>query len=128
MIPLRRLLLLAAAMLGLWATAAQAQDCSAPVAVCGEDGAGRLALVAAGRPATVLIDAAADPAVGHAARAFAADLGRVGGTAGQVVQDPAAAQGPVVLIGQLGRSALIEDLRSRGLIDPADLAGQWEAY
>jgi hypothetical protein len=125
----RRLLILVAVVLNLAsATAAPAQDCAGPVAVCGEEGAGRMALIASGGAATVLVDADADPAMGLAARNFAADLGRVGGTAGRVVHEPVAVQGPVVVIGELGRSVLIEDLRRRGLIDTADLVGQWEAY
>ncbi|HEU4651168.1 MAG TPA: glycosyl hydrolase 115 family protein, partial [Croceibacterium sp.] len=127
--PLRRLLALLAFMLTAVATVpAQAQSCIGAVAVCDEAVPGSVALIAQGAPATVLIDADADPAIGHAARNLATDLGRVGGTAAAVVHGPAAVRGPVVLIGELGKSPLLDDLRRRGLIDAADLAGQWEAY
>src|SRR6478609_1018841 len=117
------------AVLGLVAAApATAQACAGAVDVCGEAAAGSLALIVEGRPAAVLTDAGADPAIDHAARNFAADLGRVGGTDAPLAHDSGAVQGPVVLIGELGKSALIEDLRRRGLIEAADLAGQWEAY
>src|SRR6187549_1745028 len=128
MTSLRRLLCLVAGLGMAWLTPARAQDCADALAVCAEAVAGSVALIDQGRPATVLIDADADPAIGHAARNFAADLGRVGGTDAAVVHDVAAVQGSVVVIGELGRSALIDDLRRRALIDPADLAGQWEAY
>jgi hypothetical protein len=129
MAPLHRCWALIAVALSLIVAApATAQGCAGAVAVCGDAGSGSLALIAEGHPATVLIDADADPAIGHAARSFATDLGRVGGTEAPLAHDPAAVQGPVVVIGELGRSALIDDLRRRGLIDPADLAGQWEAH
>jgi hypothetical protein len=129
MISPRRCLALAAALLGLVATApAAARDCAGAVTVCDNGVVGGLPLIAQGRPAAVLIDADADPAIDHAARNFAADLGRVGGTDAPLATDPSAIQGPVVLIGELGKSALIADLQRRGLIEAGDLAGQWEAY
>jgi len=129
MVSLRCLVPVVAVALGLApASAAGAQDCAGQVAVCSEAGPGRVALVAQGKPAAVLIDADADPAIGHAAQSLAADLGRVGGVEAPLVHDPAAAQGPVVLIGELGKSALIEDLRRRGLLEADDLAGHWEAF
>jgi hypothetical protein len=128
MTSLRRLLCLVAGLGLAWLTPARAQDCADALAVCAEAVAGSVALIDQGKPATVLIDADADPAIGHAARNFAADLGRVGGRAAVVVHDAAAVQGPIVLIGELGKSALIDDLRRRGLIDANDLTGEWEAY
>jgi hypothetical protein len=125
---LRRLLCLVAGLVMASATPVRAQDCAGALAVCAEAAAGSLALIESGKPATVLTDADADPAIGHAAQSFAADSARVGGVEAPLVHDPAVAQGPVVLIGELGRSALIEDLRRRGLLDADDLAGQWEAF
>jgi hypothetical protein len=120
---------LIAVALGLAVAApALAQDCTARSRFCGEAGPGSVALVAQGQPATVVIDADADPAIGHAARNLAADLGRVGGTPAPLGHEPAAVHGPVVLIGELGKSALLEDLRRRGLLQTDDLAGQWEAF
>ena len=122
---LRRLLCLVAGLVMASATPVRAQDCAGALAVCAEAAAGSLALIESGKPATVLTDADADadPAIGHAAQSLAADLGRVGGVEAPLVHDPAVAPGPVVLIGELGRSALIEDLRRRGLLDAVDLAG-----
>ncbi len=129
MISRRQCWALIAAVLGMIAAApATAQACAGAVTVCDEAAADSLALILEGRAATVVTDTDADPAIGHAARNFAADLGRVGGTAAQLANDPSSVHGPVVLIGELGKSALIEDLRRRGLIAADDLAGQWEAY
>ena len=129
MVSLRQHWAFLAVMFGLIAaTPATAQACAGAVAVCDDAAAGSLALIADGRPATVLIDADANPAIGHAARNFAADLGRLGGTDAPVANDPGAVQGPLVLIGELGKSALIADLQRRRLIQTDDLAGQWEAY
>ncbi|MGH1556797.1 hypothetical protein ACRAWD_01260 [Caulobacter segnis] len=64
-------------VLALSASAALA--CDAPVSVCATDKASSLALIHAGRPAAVYVDAKADPAVRHAADSLRGDLTRVGG-------------------------------------------------
>ncbi|MBO9575617.1 MAG: glycosyl hydrolase 115 family protein [Sphingobium sp.] len=126
---LRRLPHLLVAALGLMLAAPlHAQGCAGAVAVCGKAVAGSFALIARGKPAAVLTDADANPAIGYAARNFADDLGRVGGKVASVLHDPAKVRGSVVVIGELGKSAILDELSKRGLIDAADIAGQWEAY
>ena len=125
----RRLLHLFVFISGLFVMApAHAQGCAGAVTACFGAALGSFPLIAGGKPALVVIDADADPAIGHVARNFAADLGRVGGTNAKVVRAIGKARGPVVIIGEAGKSALIEQLRQRGLVDIADLAGQWEAF
>ncbi|HEY1129220.1 MAG TPA: hypothetical protein VGF12_07440, partial [Roseateles sp.] len=51
--------------------------CDTPVSVCVRDPGRGLALVKAGQPATVFVDAGADAALKHAGRNFVADLSRV---------------------------------------------------
>ena len=62
----------------LWATPAFA--CSTPVSVCPNTSDGSFTLIAGGRPATVIVEAASDSAVRIAADSFAKDLERVSGT------------------------------------------------
>ncbi|WP_184091722.1 glycosyl hydrolase 115 family protein [Sphingomonas xinjiangensis] len=85
-------------------------------------------IVANGRPAGVLIDAGADSAVRHAASSFAADLERVSGQAAARPTSPEEASGPLVIIGVLGGSAIIDRLVADGRLDASDLKGDWEAY
>lgn len=73
--------------------------------------------------------AAADdwPGVLRAAKDLQADLGRVTGTARAL--STAAPQGTTaVLIGTVGRSALIDDLVARGKLDVSGIRGRWEAF
>lgn len=109
-------------------TAPAAHACTQPVSVCERPAEGGFALVERGRPAAVLVEAGADPAVRHAADGFSADLQRVSGRAPQRLQAPAQARGPVVIAGVVGQSAAIDALVRAGKLDVADLAGQWEAY
>jgi len=107
---------------------AQALACTEPVSVCDHATADGFALIAQGRPAALLVEAQADSAVRMAADNFAADLQRVGGQAPQRLGDPRRAKGPLVLVGVLGHSPLIDDLVRRQRIDVAGLQGHWEAY
>ena len=120
---LRMLMLLAGV-----ACASVAQACTAPVSVCGHDGQDSFALIRQGRPATILIDASADPAVQYVADSFAADLQRVGGQAPHRLQQVQAAEGDLVIIGVLGHSPVVDGLVRAGKIKASDLAGQWEAF
>ncbi|MBB6063777.1 glycosyl hydrolase 115 family protein [Pseudoxanthomonas broegbernensis] len=102
--------------------------CTTPVSVCAHGAKGSFALIEDGRPAALLVEASADPAVRHAADGFAADLERVGGQAPQRVGDTGAARGALVVVGVLGDSPLIDALVRAGKLDADGLAGQWEAY
>ncbi|MBL8276503.1 MAG: glycosyl hydrolase 115 family protein [Pelomonas sp.] len=110
---------------------AAAWACDAPVSVCPRDPGQGLALVKAGRPAAVLVEAGADPALRHAGRSFAGDLSRVAGQAAPTLERATDARGEVVVIAQLGRSPVLQDLLRRGKLSPAalqGLEGRWEAY
>ncbi|PTW48832.1 glycosyl hydrolase family 115 (putative glucuronidase) [Sphingomonas faeni] len=86
-------------------------------------------LIAKGVPAAVMIDADADSAVRHVATNFAADLERVSGIAARLIDAASGVvQGPVVIIGVLGHSAVIDRLVAAGKIAAADLHGEWEAF
>lgn len=86
-------------------------------------------LVQDGRVATVIVDREADSAIQHVAASLASDLARVAGIRAQPVrQQVAGARGPVVLVGVLGQSAMIDALAAAGKISAADLRGGWEAF
>ena len=116
-----------ALVLGLLCSA-PAWACTEPVSVCDRATASGFALIAQGKPAALLVEPQADSAVRMAADNFAADLQRVGGQRPQRLDGARGATGPLVLVGVLGQSPLIDDLVRRQRIDVADLAGHWEAY
>ena len=116
------------ALVSLAATASPAGACIAPGSVCAHETEGSFALIRNGRPAAILIDAGADPAVRHVADSFAADLERVGGRAPDRLDDVDRASGDLIIIGVLGHSAVIDGLVRAGKIAASDIAGQWEAY
>ena len=102
--------------------------CDGPARVCETASETGFDLIRDNRPAAILIDAEADPAVQRVAASFQQDLARVSGQTPQVLRDAASATGPVVLVGVLGESPLIDDLVARGKLDVSDLAGEWEAF
>lgn len=111
-----------------WLAAPAAFACPAPAVVCAEGEPGDFALVRNGRPAALLVDPGADPAVQHAASGFARDLERISGHDPARIDAAAEASGDVVVVGVLGHSAAIDDLVRTGRIAAADIAGEWEAY
>jgi hypothetical protein len=120
---------LAAAGLALAApVVARAPDCGGPVAVCAAPVDGGVALIGAKSAVPVLVDADADPAVRNAAAAFAGDLGTVAGRPASAPLTAPPASGEVVVIGELGRSALLDRLVGAGKLPVAGLAGTWEGY
>ncbi|MHA6718857.1 glycosyl hydrolase 115 family protein [Sphingomonas sp. RS6] len=86
-------------------------------------------LIANGQPADILIDAAADSAIGHVATSFADDLERVSGRKPRVLRgEPGATRGPLVIVADVGRSPIVDRLVAAGTLSVDDLRGQWEAY
>jgi hypothetical protein len=93
-------------------------------------GAPAVQLVAEGRAAPLLLDPADAAPVRRAAQDLREDLQRVSGTRPELLALAAESTLPalddVVVVGTLGRSAWIDDLAARGLIDAAALRGRWE--
>jgi len=108
--------------------AAPALACTGAVSVCATPAPSSLRLIANGRPATVVIDAAADPAVRDAAQGFSRDLAAVAGTTARAVATAPAPGPALVVIGVLGHSPLIDRLVADRRIAASDLAGRWEAF
>ncbi|MFG6462573.1 glycosyl hydrolase family 8 [Roseateles sp. DXS20W] len=112
-----------------WALAGtSAWACDTPASVCARDAAGSLALVRAGQPAAVVVEAGADPALQHVGRSFAGDLGRVAGRPAPLLAQLPRVARDVVVIGELGRSPLIDALQKSGKLRLDGLQGRWEAY
>jgi hypothetical protein len=106
------------------AAGAAPPSCAEPVAVCSHGAQASLALIRNHRPAGILIDAAADPAVRHVAESFAADLQRVSGRTPDRIAEPAQAHQDLVIIGVLGQSPVIDGLAAQGKIKAGDIAGE----
>jgi endo-1,4-beta-D-glucanase Y len=113
----------------LAATMGSVQACEMPASTCAREAPGSFGLVRDGQPAAVLVEAGADPALQHVGRSFAADLERVSGRAAALLsRDAGGAARELVLIAELGRSPLLDDLMNRGKLQAADLKGRWEAF
>jgi hypothetical protein len=112
---MRRLLLL----LLVWAGPVSA--CAGAAAICVDPGPHALALIAAGRPLRVLADARDDAGVLKAAADLRADLGQV---AGDAEPRPGAA---AIIVGTIGRNAIIDRLIRERRLDARGVAGRWEA-
>jgi len=91
-----------------------------------EPGPGRFALVAAARAAKISVSSREAPGVLRATRDLGADIGRVSAVTPEVVIDVDAASEPVVLVGTVDRSPLLEQLERAGKLDLAELRGRWE--
>ncbi|WP_409792150.1 glycosyl hydrolase 115 family protein [Sphingomonas pseudosanguinis] len=85
-------------------------------------------LVSNGLPAQIMVDAEADTAVRHVADRFAEDLARVSGQSAGRPSDTMTARGPLVIIGAIGQSKIIDRLIADRRIMVTDLEGEWEAY
>jgi endo-1,4-beta-D-glucanase Y len=117
--------------LSMAAACAGAAACDTPASVCARDAGHSFGLVRAGQPAAVIVEAGADPALQHVGRSFASDLGRVAGRPAVQLTGLAGAPGEVVLVGELGRSPLVDGLVAAGKIKASDLKGlkgEWEAF
>lgn len=119
---------LVAAALVATVVSVPALACEGAVTVCSTADGTSFALIRSGKPATVLVDPAADPAVRHAAEGFAGDLQRVSGARTVPILGQTGATGPVVMIGVLGQSPMIDALVRAGKIKAQDIAGEWEAF
>jgi hypothetical protein len=85
-------------------------------------------LSSGGRSAPIAVSAEDFPGVLRAVRDLRADVGRVTSAQPRLVTDslPAAAQ--LIIIGTLGKSALIDRLVRERKLDVADLTGRWEMF
>jgi len=81
-----------------------------------------------GGVAPVFVDADDLPGVRRAAGDLAADIGRVTGTAAQVIRDRSQLPARIILVGSIGHSPLIDQLIARGKLEVAGIRGKWESF
>ncbi len=96
--------------------------------VSAKKSAGSFPLVAGGHAAALYASETDWPGVLRATRDVQADISRVTGQEPLFLTDPPTGRAPVVLIGTLGHSALIDKLVQTGKLDVANLAGRWETF
>ena len=112
----------------LWLGAAMsASACEGEGAVCaGAAPDGAFTLIADGRPAVVRTDPGDHAGLLRAAADLRGDLERVSGSPAPLEHE--AGEGFAVIVGTLGRNAVIDALVADGRLDVSDVAGRWEAY
>jgi len=115
-------------LLSMLAVPTAALACGQPATVCDHATAGSFPLIEGGSPASVVVDDGANSAVRMAANSFAQDLQRVSGRSSHVLTDASKATAPVVLIGVVGHSRLIDGLVAAGKLQVDAIDGQWEAF
>ena len=94
----------------------------------GEFHSGDFVLARAGAAAEIYVDASDYPGVTRAASDLCQDIQRVTGIAPRVQHDGSELSATVVIIGTLGKSALIDRLIREHKIDATALHGKWESY
>ena len=82
----------------------------------------------AARAATIYVDAKDWPGVIRAAGDLQADVKRVTGIAPAMAPDAKALPANTVIIGTIGKSAIIDRLVSQGKIDVKAIKGKWESF
>jgi len=89
--------------------------------------AGAFTVFDSGSAASIVTDPGDHAGVLRAAADLQADIRRVGGPT-PVLNHVAAPGSRPILVGTLGRSALIDRLVAEGKLDASDLAGKWESF
>jgi len=102
--------------------------CTEPASVCNQSANGSFALIKQSKPATIIVDANADPALQRVAKSFAADLKLVSGHKTKIKNKITNRNKTVVVIGVLGESPLIDKLINSRKLNVNGLADQWEGY
>ncbi|ANN17841.1 glycosyl hydrolase [Amycolatopsis orientalis] len=87
---------------------------------------GGFPLVARGKAATLVVSSGDKPGVRRVAGDLRDDIERVTGIRPELVFDRPPESGPVVLIGTIGHSPLVDDLVAARKLDVAGIAGKWE--
>ncbi len=95
-----------------------------------DSGQAGVALAGGRAPARLLLDPDEFAGVRRAAADLQADIARVGGTRPALLQAASARKdsGDLVIVGTLGKSALVDRLAREGRLDTKSLRGKWEGY
>src|SRR5678816_660349 len=89
---------------------------------------GTFPLVQTGTAARLVVDASDWPGVTRAAKDLQADVNRVTGITPTLATSITGVTGDVVIIGTIGRSALIDSLVRDKKLDVSGIAGKWESF
>jgi hypothetical protein len=122
---------LSVALLLLSPAVALAQQPAPPLAnhyISATKTAGSFPLVANGKAATLFASEADWPGVLRTIRDVQADINRVTGHEPTFLTDKPQGQQPMVLIGTVGHSPLIDGLVKTGKLNVSNLAGRWETF
>ena len=124
---------LRARLFALWsallvALTSPAAACGGAASICERASPGAAALIAGGRPPVIVADPKDDAGVARAVRDLAVDFERVAGNAATVVAAPQPHERTAIIVGTIGRSALIDRLIAEGKVDANGVRGEWEAY
>jgi hypothetical protein len=126
---LNRRLLLSVCLFAAWASARPAfAGLGEPARVVFAAEPGAVPLVAGLASAPVLVDAADWPGVVRAARDFQLDVERVSGVRPDLLHGVTGPRRVAIIIGTLGKSALVDRLVRSGRLDAAAIRGKWEAW
>ncbi|MEO7497188.1 MAG: glycosyl hydrolase 115 family protein [Massilia sp.] len=87
-----------------------------------------VALLREGRAAPIYLDGADHAGVLRAAGDLQEDIEKVGAVRPALLRDARPAGADVILVGTVGKSALIDQLGAAGKIDLAPLRGKWEGF
>jgi hypothetical protein len=91
-------------------------------------GAGSFALVEDRNAVSLLVSESDWPGVIRAANDLSSDINRVTGAQPALIHAPSGVRGGVaVIIGTIGKSALIDEMIRRHKLDVSDIAGKWES-
>src|SRR5690606_10667258 len=89
---------------------------------------GDFPLVHGGKAAPIVLDPGDHSGVLRVAADFQTDVEKVTGIKPDLVTNSTPISGPVVIVGTLGHSALIDRLARAGKIDAKEIAGKWESF
>lgn len=95
--------------------------------VSAKNGKDSFPIVAKGQAAIIFVDPNDWPGVIRVTRDLQADLARVTGVNAPVTHDSSSFGKQTIIVGTIGRCALIDRLVSAGKIDVSDVTGRWEA-
>jgi len=99
-----------------------------PAYVTSAPQAGSLELVGPKSVAAIYVDNGDHKGLRRAVADLQSDIETVTGRRPQIVHSTEAVTGHAVIIGTIGRSALLDQLIESGKLDPGAVAGQWEGY
>jgi hypothetical protein len=89
---------------------------------------GNFPLVSEGTAAPLLLDSKDYIGVKRAAADFQTDVASVTGKKPELLTEKPTSGSPVVIVGTVGHSSLIDDLARSGKIDIQPIAGKWESF